>query len=159
MIKVAFEDHFELCQLYAEYAAALSSSNWDLWPEFFIDDCIYRLQPRENFDRGFPLATLYFESKGMLKDRVYGIRETLFHDPYYQRLVIGAPLVRKAEAGRFECEVNYAVFRTKLSELSTVFNVGRSIDAIVRTPQGLKFESKLVVYDSEMVPNSIIYPI
>ncbi len=159
MIRIDPRDHVDLSQLYAEYAAALSSGNWDLWPEFFIDDCSYRLQPRENFERGFPLATLSFESKGMLKDRVYGIRETLFHDPYYQRLVVGAPLVRKADTDRFECEANYAVFRTKLSELSTVFNVGRSIDVVVRTTQGLKFESKLVVYDSEMIPNSIIYPI
>ncbi len=64
---------------------ASSSGDWDLWPEFFTEDCSYRLQPRENHERGFPLATLSFESKGMLKDRVYGIRETLFHDPYYQR--------------------------------------------------------------------------
>ncbi len=38
-----------------------------------------------------PARHLSFESKGMLKDRVYGIRETLFHDPYYQRHVVGAP--------------------------------------------------------------------
>ena len=154
-----FQDHFELTQLYADYAGALDSGQWDLWPEFFIEECSYRLQPRENFDRGFPLATLSFESKGMLKDRVYGIRETLFHDPYYQRHVVGAPVVRKAERDRFECEANYAVFRTKLSEESTVFNVGRYIDVVVRTPQGLKFASRQVVYDSEMIPNSIIYPI
>jgi salicylate 5-hydroxylase small subunit len=102
---------------------------------------------------------LSFESKGMLKDRVYGIRETLFHDPYYQRHVVGAPLVRKVEGDRFECEANYAVFRTKLSELSSVFSVGRYIDVVVRTPNGLKFASRQVVYDSEMIPNSIIYPI
>jgi len=30
---------------------------------------------------------------------------------------------------------------------------------VVRTPQGLKFASRQVVYDSEMIPNSIIYPI
>lgn len=154
-----FKDYFELSQLYANYASAVSSGQWELWPEFFTDDCIYRLQPRENFDRGFPLATLSFESKGMLKDRVYGIRETLFHDPYYQRHVVGAPVVRKAEADRFECEANYAVFRTKLSELSSVFNVGRYIDVVVRTEEGLKFSSRLVIYDSEMIPNSIIYPL
>ena len=152
-------DYFALTQLYANYASAVSSGQWELWPEFFIEDCSYRLQPRENFDRGLPLATLSFESKGMLKDRVYGIRETLFHDPYYQRNVVGTPLVRKVEADRFECEANYAVFRTKLSELSSVFNVGRYIDVIVRTSQGLKFASRQVVYDSEMIPNSIIYPI
>src|SRR6185295_5076446 len=102
----------------------------------------YRLQPRENFDRGFPLATLSFESKSMLKDRVYGIRETLFHDPYYQRHVVGAPIVRKAMVDRFECEANYAVFRTKLSDDSTVYNVGRYIDVVVRTAAGLKFSSR-----------------
>jgi len=154
-----FQDYFELSQLYANYASAVSSGDWEKWPEFFTDDCTYRLQPRENFERGFPLATLSFESKGMLKDRVYGIRETLFHDPYYQRHVVGAPVVRKAEADRFECEANYAVFRTKLSELSSVFNVGRYIDVVVRTEAGLKFSSRQVIYDSEMIPNSIIYPL
>jgi len=95
----------------------------------------------------------------MLKDRVYGIRETLFHDPYYQRNVVGTPVVRQVDGDRYECEANYAVFRTKLSELSSVFSVGRYIDVVVRTPEGLKFKSRQVVYDSEMIPNSIIYPI
>ena len=154
------QDYFELTQLYADYASAVDSGNWDLWPEFFIDECSYRLQPRENHERGFPLATLSFESKGMLKDRVYGIRETLFHDPYYRRHVVGTPIVRQVDAdGRIRSEANYAVFRTRLSKESTVFNVGRTIDEIVRTPQGLKFASRLVVYDSEMIPNSLIYPI
>lgn len=154
-----FQTYHELTQLYADYAAAVDAGQWDLWPEFFIDDCVYKLQPRENHERGFPLATLAFSSKGMLKDRVYGISETIFHDPYYQRHVVGAPVIRKAEGDRIECEANYAVFRTKLSDVSTVFNVGRYIDTVVRTPQGLKFASRVAVYDSEMIPNSIIYPI
>ena len=156
---MSFDDYHALTQLYAAYAAAVDSGDWDLWPEFFTDDGIYRLQPRENHERGLPLATLSFESKGMLKDRVYGIRETLFHDPYYQRHVVGAPLVRRAVAGRIESEANYAVFRTKLDQLSQVFNVGRYIDTVVATPQGLKFAQRLCIYDSEMIPNSIIYPI
>ena len=150
----------ELVQLYADYARAVDSGDWSLWPEFFVDDCRYRLVPRENHERGFPLATLSFESKGMLKDRVYGIKETLFHDPYYQRHVVGAPLVTGVDAaGRIESEANYAVFRTKLDEASTVFNVGRYLDVVVPTPAGLRFESRVVVYDSEMIPNSIIYPL
>jgi salicylate 5-hydroxylase small subunit len=154
-----FEDWLALTQLYADYASAVDSGNWDLWPEFFTDDCSYRLQPRENHERGFPLATLSFTSKGMLKDRVYGIKETLFHDPYYQRHIVGTPVVRHAEGGQFRCEANYAVFRTKLSDASTVFNVGRTLDTVVRTPAGLKFASRECIYDSEMIPNSIIYPI
>jgi salicylate 5-hydroxylase small subunit len=156
---ITLEDWLALTQLQADYASAVDSGDWDRWPEFFTDDGVYRLQPRENHERGFPLATLAFSSKGMLKDRVYGIRETLFHDPYYQRHVVGPMRILRAEPGRFECEANYAVFRTKLSEPSTVFNVGRYLDVVVRTPSGLKFARRECIYDSEMIPNSIIYPI
>jgi salicylate 5-hydroxylase small subunit len=159
VIPVDFATYQALVQLYADYAAAVDSGKWDLWPEFFVDACSYRLVPRENHERGLPLATLSFESKGMLKDRVYGIRETLFHDPYYQRHVVGAPIVHASGAGRIESEANYAVFRTKLNELSSVFNVGRTLDVVVETPAGLRFESRTLVYDSEMIPNSIIYPL
>ena len=154
-----FEDWLAITQLYADYASVVDTGQWSQWPEFFTEDGVYRLQPRENHERGFPLATLAFTSKGMLKDRAYGIQETLFHDPYYQRHVVGVPIVREAAPGRWRCEANYAVFRTKLSELSTVFNVGRYLDVIVRTPDGLKFASRECIYDSEMIPNSIIYPI
>ena len=150
---------FDIQQLYADYASAVDSGHWDLWPEFFTEACVYKLQPRENFERGFPLCTLSFTSKGMLKDRAYGIKETLYHDPYYQRHVVGAAVVRKVEGGRIHTEANYAVFRTKLDKASTVFNVGRYIDTLVQTPEGLKFAERLCVYDSEMIPNSIIYPI
>jgi salicylate 5-hydroxylase small subunit len=153
------KDWIALTQLYSDYAIAVDSGNWKLWPEFFTDQCVYRLQPRENFERGFPLATLSFESKGMLRDRVYGIQETLFHDPYYQRHIVGMPVVREIANGRIHSEANYVVVRTKPNKLSSVFNVGRYIDEIVLTPVGLKFESRLAIYDSEMIPNSIIYPI
>ena len=154
-----FEDWLALTQLHADYASAVASGHWDLWPEFSTEDGVYRLQPRENHERGLPLATLSFTSKGMLKDRVYGIKETLFHDPYYQRHVVGSPVVRGLDEGRIRCESNYAVFRTKLSDASTVFNVGRYLDVVVRTPEGLKFASRECIYDTEMIPNSIIYPI
>src|SRR3954470_24789442 len=56
-------DYAELLQLQAAYAAVVDAGDWDGWAELFIDDCRYRLQPRENYDRGLPLATLAFESK------------------------------------------------------------------------------------------------
>jgi salicylate 5-hydroxylase small subunit len=153
------EDFFLLTQLYGAYASAVDRGDWDAWCELFTDDCRYLLQPRENHERGLPLATLRFESKGMLKDRVYAVRETIFHDPYYQRHVVGVPLVHGDDGVTIRCEANYAVFRTKLSQLTTVFNVGRTLDLVRRTDAGLRFAERIVVYDSEMVPNSIIQPI
>ncbi|MDF3832262.1 aromatic-ring-hydroxylating dioxygenase subunit beta [Cupriavidus basilensis] len=154
-----FETYTQLLALYADYAAALDNNEWEKWPDFFTEECVYKLQPRENHEHGFPLATLSFESRGMLKDRIYGATETIFHDPYYQRHVVGIPRILKAGPERIEAEASYAVFRTKPDGLSTVYNVGRYIDVIRRTEDGLKFESKLCVFDSEMIANSIIYPI
>ena len=150
---------FDLIHLYSDYAAAVDSAQWDKWIEFFTDECEYKIQPRENYERGFPLATLALLSKNMLKDRVYGIHETLYHDPYYQRHVVGLPIIREEKDNVIVAEANYAVFRTKLSGESTVFNVGRYLDRLTRDATGLKFISRLCIYDSEMIPNSIIYPI
>ena len=160
LVKVDFDTWQALQQLYSDYASAVDSGQWELWPEFFTTDGVYKLQPRENHERGFPLSTLAFDSQAMLRDRVYGIQETLFHDPYYQRHVVGAPVVREVDAqGRWHCEANYAVFRTKLDGASSVFNVGRYLDIVVNTPDGFRFAQRHCIYDSEMIPNSIIYPI
>lgn len=153
------DDFLALTQLYARYASAVDRGDWDAWIDLFTDDCRYRLVPRENHERGLPLATLRFESKAMLKDRAYAVRETLFHDPYYQRHIVGVPLVHDDDGRAIRCEANYAVLRTKLSQLTTVFNVGRTLDLVVRTGAGLRFAERVVVYDSELVPNSIIQPI
>ena len=148
-----------LCELQALAAQSADSGRWTDWAELFTQDCLYLLQPRENFERGFPLATMMFESRGMLLDRAYAVTQTIFHDPYYQRHVVGPHLVLKAQDGRIHCESNYAVFRTKLSQETTVFNVGRYLDEVVSTPEGLRFAVRRAIYDSEMIPNSIIYPI
>ena len=156
---MAMQTVFEISQLNEAYAAVLDSGDWDQWPDFFLEDCEYKIQPRENFDRGLPLATLMLISQGMLKDRVYGIKETLFHDPYYQRHVCGMPRVLSDDGERIKAETSYAVFRTKRTGETTVFNVGRYLDEIVRTPEGLKFASRVCVFDTEMIPNSLIYPL
>jgi salicylate 5-hydroxylase small subunit len=148
----------QLLALYADYAAVLDAGDWERWPAF-TTDCRYRVQPRENFDQNLPLCTMAFESQGMLRDRVYGISNTLFHEPYYQRHVIGVPRVLEDRGETMKVEANYAVFRTKPSEPSTVFNVGRYLDTVRITPDGLLFEDKLVVFDSELIANSLIYPL
>jgi salicylate 5-hydroxylase small subunit len=157
--KTNLQTYLELMQLYADYAAAVDAKEWDKWVDFFTENCEYKVQPRDNYERGFPLATLALLSRGMLQDRAYGIQETLFHDPYYQRHVVGLPRILKAEGALIESEANYSVFRTKLSKETTVFNVGRYLDRVCITPHGMKIESRICIYDSEMIPNSLIYPI
>jgi len=149
----------EIDQLNAAYAAALDERRFDDWPGFFVEDGRYTVQARENFDRGLPLALIALESRGMMKDRVYGITHTIYHGPYYTRHVVGPAQVLAQEEGLVRAQANYAVFRTRPGDSSEVYNVGRYIDELARTPEGLRLRSRLCVYDSEMVLNSLIYPI
>lgn len=144
----------------ADYAAALDEGRYDDWPGFFLPEGRYTVQARENHERKLPLALIDLESQGMMKDRVYGVTHTIYHGPYYMRHVVGpARLLRSGANGRIRAEANYAVFRTRPGDASEVYNVGRYIDEIERTPAGLKLASRLCVYDSEMVLNSLIYPV
>jgi salicylate 5-hydroxylase small subunit len=149
---------YEVDRLNAEYAAALDEARFDAWPEFFVEDARYTVQARENFDRKLPLALIALESRGMMKDRVYGVTQTIYHGPYYMRHVV-SPAMVSLDGDRIRAQANYAVFRTKPGDSSAVYNVGRYIDELVRTEDGLKFKNRLCVYDSEMVLNSLIYPV
>ena len=153
------ELYLKLSQFYQEYAAAVDEERWDDWMAMFSDDCIYRIQSRENFERNLPMAALSLEGQGMLKDRIYGITETIFHDPYMQNHVVSAPRIRSIADDLIHSEANYAVFRTKMDGIAQVYNVGRYIDQVEVRASGLKLKSRICLFDNDMILNSMIYPI
>ena len=146
-------------QLNADYAAVLDEKRFEEWPEFFVEDGHYKVQARENFDRGLPLALMALESRGMMKDRVYGVTQTIYHGPYYMRHIVSPARILSQEGDVIKAEANYAVFRTRPGGVSEVYNVGRYIDELTQKDGSLKFRSRLCVYDSEMILNSLIYPV
>ncbi len=153
------ELRLNVSDLYASYSACLDAGRFDDWPEFFTEDCRYRVVSRENHERNLPLGTMDLQSRGALLDRVYAVQSTLFHAPYYQRHIIGPARILSREGETILAEANYLVIRTKRDQPSEVFNAGRYLDRIVAVQQGLRFVDKLCIFDSELIPNSIIYPL
>ena len=158
-MSVPVELRLEVEDLLHAYGAALDAMALEQWPEFFIDDCFYQIIPRDNYERGLPLALMRCESKGMLKDRVFAIRETLMYEPRYLRHLISGIRVTNIAHGVITVEANYAVFETLMNEPTRVFNVGRYLDRVVRQDGALQFAEKHCIFDSLLVLNSIIFPI
>ena len=156
MIEAAIR--FAITDLYTDYAATLDESRYDDWLALFAEDCSYIVQPRENYDAGLPLATMRLESRGMLQDRIHGVTDTLFHAPYYQRHIIGCPRIKTADDG-WHVEANYLVIRTHSDQPSDILSAGRYIDQLIEEAGSMKFTRKLCVFDTELIPNSLIYPI
>jgi len=156
---VSLEERARVEALYATYVKLLDDRSYDDWIELFVEECTYRIVPRENDDRGFPLATLAFESKGMLRDRIYGITQTLFHEPYYQRHLVTNYLVRRDDNDALFVEANYLVVQTKTGSFSQIYSTGRYRDIVIESDGALRFKEKVAVFDSELIHNSLIYPI
>ena len=150
---------FRLQALYAAYARALDLGEFARWPDFFTEEAVYKVQSRENHDRGLPLATIALESRGMLRDRVVGATDTIFHDPYHQRHVTAAPMILGREGAAILSEASYVVVRTRRDAMPEILSVGRYVDRVVPTPQGLRFSQRLCIFDNDLLPNSLIYPI
>ena len=150
---------FELEELYAAYVGCLDEERFEEWPEFFVEKCLYKIIPRENFERGLPLATWLCESKGYLADRVTAIRKTAVYGPRYMRRMVSGIRVLGWKGNVLEVRANYVAFETLQDELTRVFNTGQYRDKLVAQEGGLKFLEKLCIFDSMLVPNSLIYPL
>jgi salicylate 5-hydroxylase small subunit len=146
-------------QLHAEIARVLDAGEFARWPEFFTEDARYMVQSRENHERGWPLALIHLESRAMLKDRVVGATDTIFHDPYAQRHVVGAPVLLECTADAVRCEAAYIVMRTHRDRLPSVLSVGRYFDRLVCADGRWLLRERLCIYDNDLIDNSLIYPI
>jgi 3-phenylpropionate/cinnamic acid dioxygenase small subunit len=153
------ELRLELEDLYAGYAGCLDEERFEDWPEFFADPCLYKIVPRENFERGLPLATWLCESKGYLADRVTAIRKTAVYAPRYVRRMVSGIRVLGWTDEVLEVRASYLALETLQDELTRVFNAGQYRDKLVVEDGRLKFREKLCIFDSILVPNSLIYPL
>lgn len=157
---LAAEERAELEEVYGRYAELLDDGPLADWPSLFDDECLYLVIPRENHDRGLPLAIMRCESRGMLEDRVRAVQETIMHEPRYLRHHITNVRGARTDDGGYSVIANYSVIEVLQDELPRVLSVGRYLDVLTRSTTGkLMFKEKRVVFDSVMVPNTIVYPL
>jgi len=145
--------------LFAEYVECLDDDELERWPDLFTEVCLYQVIARENHDRGLPLAAILCESRGMLADRVVAVRETSMYAPRYLGHVVGPARLRPLPDGAVAARAGYSVFRTLAEEETRVFNTGRYLAVIDTGGERLRFRELRCVYDSTLIPNSIVSPI
>lgn len=145
-------------ELYADYYDCLDDVKLADWPEFFVDDCFYRLVSRENFEQGLRLSTILCESKGALEDRVTGLTKTQVYAPRYYRRFAGPIRVTPEDDGRVSATHNLLIAQTLVDKQTEIVMAGRCYDFIEQHDKRWLIKERVVVFDSEMVPNSFIYP-
>jgi 3-phenylpropionate/cinnamic acid dioxygenase small subunit len=147
-----------LRDFYDDYYSALDDLRLHEWPEFFTEDCIYRVIPRENYEAGYTLSTIYAESRGMLIDRVLGLTRTQMYAPRYYRRFPGVPRIVSREGEGVRTRHNLLVVQTLIDKKTEIVLSAVCHDVVVTDDERLRLRERIVVFDSEMIPNSLIYP-
>ena len=102
------------------------------WPDFFTEDCFYRITSAENYEAGLPLGLIYATSRNMLRDRVSALREANIYEPQRYRHLISSIRVVGETAGALDLEANFLVVRTMQDGEMTIFAAGHYVDRVVR---------------------------
>ena len=153
------ELHFEIEQLNSEYVNVLDNERYEEFPELFVEDCLYRVVPRENHLLGLPIAVIHCESKGMIKDRVYAARESTMAEPRTLRHFITNVRILEASGEAIRAEANVLIVQTMINRMTEIVLSGFYLDSIVRCDGRLLFKERLCIYDSLLLPTSLVAPV
>ena len=145
--------------LYAAYCDALDDGHYDRWPGFFTDPCLYKVVPRENVERNLPIGLILCESRAMLTDRVVALRQTALFAPRVMRHMVSGLRVRAVGPDGIRLSANFLLIETLVDEPSKIFLAGTYRDLVVEEDGALRFAEKICIYDSTIVPTSLVFPI
>ena len=108
----------------------------------------YRITSRENYDGNLPMAVVFCDSKGMLRDRVVSLREANIYNPHYARHLVTNIRVLAEENEVYHVHSSYQVTQTSLDGETRIFSVGRYLDRIVMDGDGPRFKERSVIADT-----------
>ena len=149
----------ELLALQDAYISTLDTDALESWPDMFVEDCLYEIIPKENFDLGLPAPVIYCDSKKMLRDRVVSLRNANIFQPVVYRHFISGLSIAAGGQEQVEMRSSYLVINTSQLGQSTVYQTGRYHDLVVRDQGGWRFKTKRVIYDTSRIQTALAIPI
>jgi anthranilate 1,2-dioxygenase small subunit len=145
------------------YVQCIDDDRLEAWPEFFTEDCLYQIAPRENADQGLPIALMYCDGRGMLQDRVVAHRQANLFAPHLYRHLVSAIRITGQDNGVVAVRANYAVFRTAVDPIhygaTEVYSVGEYRDKVVFVDGAAKFKEKTVIADTSRIQSLLVTPL
>lgn len=152
------ELRFEAEELLDRYVQCLDEDRLEEWPDFFAEKAVYKIISRVNVERDHPVATMFCDSREMMKERVMAIRKGSVSQRYLRHLVSNVRVMGQ-EGDVHIVKSNYVVLQTMQGEETKVFNAGQYVDKINFGNGTPKFQEKLVIYDTIQIPGLLVVPI
>ena len=150
---------FDLHRLQERYISTIDSDRLEEWPDFFTEDGVYEIVPKENADQGLPVGIFHCFGRAMMRDRITALRNANLYEAHIYRHMTSGLEFKQVDASTVEMQSNYVVIQTLTDGESRVYQAGRYFDRVVRTPQGWRYQSKRAIYDTSRVQTLLVTPI
>jgi 3-phenylpropionate/cinnamic acid dioxygenase small subunit len=137
-----------VAELNAAYAATIDDDRLEAWPDFFVDDCLYKITSAENHRSGYSAGIIYADSRAMLRDRVTALRTANIYERQSYRHIVGLPVLGATGADGIASETPFLVLRIMRDGRTDLFASGIYVDRICEEGGNLRFAQRIVVCDS-----------
>ena len=152
-------DLLALCAFNAAYAHAIDSDALERWPDFFTEDCHYRITHVENESEGLPAGIVYADSRAMLEDRIAALREANIYERQSYRHILGLPYVVSSDTYEAVCETPFMVARIVQGDDTSLFATGIYKDVFELGGERMLLKRRIVVCDSSRIDTLLAIPL
>ena len=140
-------------------AHALDDDELESWPDFFTEDAVYQIIPRESYEQKLPLGILYCEWKGMMLDRINALRTANIFEPHTHCHILSRPRISARDDGGLQARTNFNVIRTKQDGAMEIYAAGKFVDEIVVEDGKPLFRDRRVVLESHRIDILLVVPL
>ena len=141
------------------YARCIDNGNLEAWPDFFEDDCIYKITTADNHAQGLEAGVIFANSKGMLRDRVASLREANIYERHTYRHFFGQPWILSETSDAVRSETSFMVARIMRDGTTDVYATGRYIDLYRLNGGAPRLRERIVVCDSSRFDTLLALPL
>lgn len=141
------------------YAYAIDDGNCAEWPDFFTDDCFYKITTADNFAQNYEAGLMWMDSKKMLRDRILSLLEANVYERHSYRHILAQPIVSNIENDELDSETSFIVARITREGPTDLFVTGRYIDRYRIADDDAKLITRIVVLDSGYIDTLLAFPL
>jgi 3-phenylpropionate/cinnamic acid dioxygenase small subunit len=146
--------------LNAAYAKCIDEDRLEVWPQFFFDDCLYKITSAENYQQGMTAGLMYADSSRMLQDRVTSLREANVYERQRYRHIVGLSSIEGRRPNGVAVESPFLVVRIMRGGKMDLFATGKYVDLVAADADGrLKLVERTVVCDSSSFDTLLAIPL
>jgi anthranilate 1,2-dioxygenase small subunit len=146
-------------QLQMDYANCIDEERYQQWPDFFTEQCLYRIISRDNHRKGMTFGFMFCDSRRMVRDRIASMKNANIYEPHTYRHILSRSEVSKADDGSLLAKTSYMVVRIMHDGAHELFSTGQYQDRIVVEDGRLLFKERIVVTDSSRIDALLVIPL